>query len=197
MKGFSCRAEDGFNNFQMNTGMFGGGRNYNFSVRDNISIIIKNTSGKAEEVDLMSRIQPTGVVVASDTIPIQGLITRLQANPMMFTSMKVIASNPTQLDNPILLTYKSALGAMEENSITPNAYKSSIQTQSNIVEIPDIQGVLDTDSSIVTVINPNSQLTLTLKVKQLFDNKRDFRNYLDFVQAKSRNFRNFMQVINI
>lgn len=197
MRGFSCRAEDGFNNFQMNTGMFGGGKNYNFSVRDNISIIIKNTTGKAEEVDLMSRRQPTGVVIASDTVPIQGLITRLQSNPMMFTSMKVIANPAQQLDNPILLTYKTALGAMEQNSLTPNAYKSSMQTQGNMVEINDIQGVLDTDSSIVTVINPKSQLTLTLKVKQLFDNKHEFRNYLDFVQAKSRNFRNFMEVINM
>jgi hypothetical protein len=196
MKGFYSNFAGGdYKDFSMTTGMFGGMGRYNWSVRDNITITIKNTTSTAQEVDLMSRVQPAGVVVASDTVPIQGLITRLQANPMMFTSMKISASRQEQLDNPILLTYKSALGQLDQSSITPNAYKSSFQTISNMVEVTGIEGVLDVDSSIVTMINPNTTLTLTLKVKQLFDNKREFFNYMEYFEVKK--YRNFMRVINV
>lgn len=195
MKAFYSNFADGeYNDFSMTTGAFGGMGKYNWSIRDNITIIIKNTNQTSEEVDLMSRVQPKGVVVASDTVPIQSLITRLQANPMMFTSIKVSASKQEQLDNPILLVFKTALGQQEQAPITPNAYKSSFQTISNMVEINNIEGVLDVDSSIITVLNPNTQLTLTLKVKQLFDNKRDFYNYMEYVEVKR--YRNFMRVLN-
>lgn len=186
----------GYRNFSMTSGIFGGGSPFGmFSVGDNITIIIKNNTASTQEVDILSRQQPAGVVVAANTIPIRQLITRIQANPMMVESMKINVSNPQQLSNPILLVYKDALGSFQSSQIIPETYKSSFQTIGNMVEIPNVNAVLDVDSTMTTVINPNTQMSLTLKVKQLFNNKRDFNNYLEFMAEKK--FRNFMRQINL
>lgn len=186
----------GYRNFSMTSGIFGGGSPFGmFSVGDNITIIIKNNTASTQEVDILSRKQPAGVVVAANTIPIRQLITRIQANPMMVESMKINVSNPQQLSNPILLVNKDALGSFQSSQIIPETYKSSFQTIGNMVEIPNVNAVLDVDSTMTTVINPNTQMSLTLKVKQLFNNKRDFNNYLEFMAEKK--FRNFMRQINL
>ena len=195
MKSNYLKFENGFNNFSMNTGMFGGRPNIGmFSVGDTITITIKNTNPQPEQVDILSRVQPSGVKVASNTIPIQSLITRVQANPMQIVSLKMSVTDQNQLANPLNITYRDALGTVQQTSITPDAYRSSFQTIGNMVEIPDFNGILDVDSSIETTINPNSTITLTMKVKQLFDNKRDFMNYLNFMDKR---FVGFMQDITI
>jgi hypothetical protein len=84
---------------------------------------------------------------------------------------------------------------MQQTSIVPETYKSSFQTIGNMVEIPDFNGLLDVDSSIETTINPTTTMSLTMKVKQLFDNKKQFMDYLNFMEQKK--FRNFMREITM
>lgn len=195
MKSNYLKFEEGFNNFSMNTGMFGGTPTMGmYSVGDTITITIKNSNPQPEQVDILSRVQPSGVKVASNTIPIQSLITRVQANPMQIVGLKMSVTDQAQLSNPLNITYRDALGTVQQTSVTPDAYRSSFQTIGNMVEIPDFNGILDVDSSIETTINPNSTITLTMKVKQLFDNKRDFMNYLNFMEKR---FVGFMQDITI
>lgn len=195
MKSNYLKFEEGFNNFSMNTGMFGGKPTMGmYSVGDTITITIKNSNPQPEQVDILSRVQPSGVKVASNTIPIQSLITRVQANPMQIVGLKMSVTDQAQLSNPLNITYRDALGTVQQTSVTPDAYRSSFQTIGNMVEIPDFNGILDVDSSIETTINPNSTITLTMKVKQLFDNKRDFMNYLNFMEKR---FVGFMQDITI
>lgn len=196
MKSSYLQFEQGYRNFSMTSGIFGGGSPFGmYSVGDNITIVIKNTKANAEEVDILSTQQPPGVIVAANTIPISKLITRIQANPMMVESMKINVSDPQQLSNPILLVYRDALGSYQSAQIIPEAYKSSFQTISNMVEIPNVNALLDVNSTMTTVMNPNTQMSLTFKVKQLFNNKRDFNQYLEFMAEKK--FRNFMRQINI
>jgi len=197
MKSSYLQFEAGYKNFSMNTGMFGGGSTFGnmFRIGDTLTITVKNSTASTQDVDLLSRVQPAGVTVASNTIPIGQLITRIQANPMMVKSMKVNVSNPSQLSNPILLVYKDALGTQQSSQIIPETYKSSFQTIGNMVEIPDVNAVLDVDSTMNTVVNPNTTISLTFKVEQLFNNKRDFLNYLEFVSEKK--FRNFMRDVTM
>jgi hypothetical protein len=196
MKSSYLQYEVGHKNFSMNTGMFGGTPTMGmFSVGDTLTITINNTTASPQQVDLLSRTQPSGVKVASNTIPIQSLITRVQANPMQIQSMKINVSNPNQLSVPLYITYKDALGSMQQTSIVPETYKSSFQTIGNMVEIPDFNGLLDVDSSIETTINPTTTMSLTMKVKQLFDNKKQFMDYLNFMEQKK--FRNFMREITM
>lgn len=176
-----------FHNFSMTFG--------NFGIHDQIQISIKNSNGNPVPVDIMSRIQPPGVSVSANTMPMSGVITSLQVNPMEFTAMKVMSSSPDQLNNPIILSYRDAFGSSAQQQIIPSTYKSSFQSQSNMVEITGIKGVLTVDSTIETVVNGNTTVTFILKVKQLFNNRKDYDNYRNFMEHKKK-FRNFMRKVS-
>jgi hypothetical protein len=182
------KEEPKFKDFAMTFGSFG-------SIQDQIQISIKNSTDVPQNVDILSRVQPAGISVSANTMPMSGVITRLQVNPMKFTSMKVMASNPAQLDNPILLVYKDNMGSMAQSQVMPAMYKSSFQTQSNMVEITGIEGILTVDSTIETTVNAMTTLTLILKVQQLFNNRKDFDNYMNFMNYR-KGFRNFMHKVS-
>lgn len=197
MKPFYLNFISGFKNFAMTSGMFGDSVGFPnmYGVNDTVLIKIENKGTSPQEVDILSTVQPTGVTVSTNTMQLSKFITRVQANPMHVKSIKISTNKEEQLLNPIIMSYTDAFGQQQSAQIIPETYKSSFQHNPNMVEIPNVDALLDVNSTITMVVNPKTMVTFTLKVEQLFKNKRNFYNFLNFL--KTNRFRNFLKDITI
>lgn len=164
------------------------------ALTDVVQITVRNAGGSPVNVDILSRSQDPKIIISANTMPISQFANRLNANPMLLQGLKIISADPNQINNPIELVYQDGFGSYQKTTLTPAAHGSSFQSNSNIVEIPNLNFVIGVDGSIHTTINPGVTVNYVLNVKQLFDDHKRFVAYKNFMQAKK--YKNFMRVVN-
>lgn len=186
-----CEGITCYHNFVMEKGLTSRFGQFG-ALQDEISITIKNISGSPQGVNLLQPDRNPKLKISANAMPMGGFVNRLNANPMLVSEIKVIGSDEEQLNNPIKFIYNDELGSYQSTIITPSSYENSYQSRGNIVEIKKLKFIFGIDGSIETTINPNSTVTYVMQVKQLFNDRRNFMQYKNFLNQKQTRYKNFM-----
>jgi len=153
---------------------------------DIITMVARNETETAQQVDFFSRSNPAGVRVSNDAITMSGLITRTQASPLVITKAKFFASGENSIEQqyqPLLIFTKTASGAYDQIQMNPSAYQSSFRTSQYPIDIP-LKAVIDSQSSFSTTILPHTTIRVVLKSFQPIDKSNDLRAFREFMGIK-------------
>ncbi len=136
-----------------------------------LSIRLKNTTDKPQEVDLFKQVN-SAIQIQSSGGSYGQILNSLGPNPFMVADFKVIANPKEQLYEPLQFTYRDMYGQMRSESITPGDFTSAMQSIANQIDTLGMGMIVDINTSIQFTLLPGATLTLIMKVTKVQDKSK-------------------------
>jgi hypothetical protein len=140
------------------------------------TLVVSNTTGGTLDVVILN--PGDGVPPSNDSIPAgcsvvlqqssyNRLLTESQNSPMLVAGCKVSVTNAAQFSNVWTLAYLNAAGALNQATVSPLAFRSSLQNLATQIDLSedDFQYVINQDSRWTIPVNGGEVVTLNLFVK--------------------------------